>query len=256
MTRSRPLIALFLATSVFGGARAFADNGVTVNYEALKNLPSKQSAGHVRAPKLVPPALIGHARTAPAPRASVSANAPAGAGEAPPAAFEVHETLYNAADTAGEETLDAIFARALASRPPVEANPPAEAADTPVEVANAESEPEPVFVSWNRAETIGEVLFHANGVELGDIDRRSIPELDKLALRIGTNQTRVLLRAFGGSAGDDSHEAHRLALRRGLSVRKYLMLRGVPSICIDVNAMGGATDGGPADRVDVMAGSS
>jgi outer membrane protein OmpA-like peptidoglycan-associated protein len=63
---------------------------------------------------------------------------------------------------------------------------------------------------------------------------------------------RLLLQAFAGMPGDKSSEARRLSLKRALAVRQLLIDSGVPSDRIDVRAMGGITDGGQPDRVDVM----
>jgi len=62
---------------------------------------------------------------------------------------------------------------------------------------------------------------------------------------------RVELKAFGGAKGDKGSDAHRLALKRALSIRQVLIDDGVSPDRIDVQAMGGADDTGPADRVDV-----
>jgi outer membrane protein OmpA-like peptidoglycan-associated protein len=67
-----------------------------------------------------------------------------------------------------------------------------------------------------------------------------------------TKSTRLLLQAFAGTPGDKSSEARRLSLKRALAVRQLLIDSGVPSDRIDVRAMGGITDGGKPDRVDVM----
>ena len=42
------------------------------------------------------------------------------------------------------------------------------------------------------------------------------------------------------------------SLKRALSVRQLLIDSGVPSDRIDVRAMGGTTDAGKPDRVDIM----
>lgn len=63
---------------------------------------------------------------------------------------------------------------------------------------------------------------------------------------------RVQLDAFGGRPGDKSSEARRLALRRALGIRQLLIEAGVPASRIDVRAMGGITDHGAPDRVDVF----
>jgi len=62
---------------------------------------------------------------------------------------------------------------------------------------------------------------------------------------------RVELQAFGGSKGDKGSDARRLSLKRALSIRQVLIDDGVSADRIDVRAMGGADDTGPADRVDV-----
>jgi outer membrane protein OmpA-like peptidoglycan-associated protein len=63
--------------------------------------------------------------------------------------------------------------------------------------------------------------------------------------------SRIELQAFGGGKGDKSSDARRLSLKRALSIRQVLIEDGVSPDRIDVRAMGGADDSGPADRVDV-----
>jgi outer membrane protein OmpA-like peptidoglycan-associated protein len=67
-----------------------------------------------------------------------------------------------------------------------------------------------------------------------------------------TGARRVQLEAYGGTPGDKSSEARRLALKRALAVRQLLIDSGVPSNRIDVRALGGVDDKGPNDRVDVF----
>jgi len=62
---------------------------------------------------------------------------------------------------------------------------------------------------------------------------------------------RVELQAFGGIKGDKGSDARRLSLKRALSIRQVLIDDGVAADRIDVRAMGGTDDTGPADRVDV-----
>jgi len=62
----------------------------------------------------------------------------------------------------------------------------------------------------------------------------------------------IQLDAYGGAPGDKSSDARRLSLQRALSVRQLLIDDGVPSGRIDVRALGGSDDKGPADRVDVF----
>jgi outer membrane protein OmpA-like peptidoglycan-associated protein len=62
---------------------------------------------------------------------------------------------------------------------------------------------------------------------------------------------RVELQAFGGGKGDKGSDARRLSLKRALAIRQVLIDDGVSPDRIDVRAMGGVDDSGPADRVDV-----
>jgi outer membrane protein OmpA-like peptidoglycan-associated protein len=68
---------------------------------------------------------------------------------------------------------------------------------------------------------------------------------------MSTPDARVELQAFGGAKGDKGSDARRLSLKRALSIRQVLIDDGVSADRIDVRAMGGADDTGPADRVDV-----
>ncbi len=62
---------------------------------------------------------------------------------------------------------------------------------------------------------------------------------------------RVQLMAY--AAGEDltSSKARRISLSRALSVRSYLIEKGVRSTRIDVRALGDKSDGDPKNRVDV-----
>jgi outer membrane protein OmpA-like peptidoglycan-associated protein len=68
---------------------------------------------------------------------------------------------------------------------------------------------------------------------------------------IEAGASRIQIEAYGGPPGDKSSDARRLSLKRALAVRQLLIDDGVPSSRIDVRAMGGIDDKGPADRVDV-----
>ncbi|MEI9994989.1 MAG: hypothetical protein WDM91_10375 [Rhizomicrobium sp.] len=64
--------------------------------------------------------------------------------------------------------------------------------------------------------------------------------------------SKVQLEAYAGPRGDKSPDSRRLSIKRALVIRELLIEDGVPSEKIDVRAMAGADDGGPADRVDVF----
>ena len=74
----------------------------------------------------------------------------------------------------------------------------------------------------------------------------------EIANALEAGASRVQLEAYGGTPGDKSSDARRLALKRALAVRQLLIDNGVPSNRIDVRALGGADDKGPDDRVDVF----
>jgi len=73
-----------------------------------------------------------------------------------------------------------------------------------------------------------------------------------LTAALNAGAQHVQLNAYGGPRGDKSSDSHRLALKRALVIRELLIEDGVPAEKIDVRALGGADDGGPADRVDVF----
>ena len=69
--------------------------------------------------------------------------------------------------------------------------------------------------------------------------------------RMTSPGARIELQAFGGAKGDKGSDARRLSLKRALAIRQVLIEDGVSADRIDVRAMGGVDDTGPADRVDV-----
>ena len=97
-----------------------------------------------------------------------------------------------------------------------------------------------------------EIVFPEGAV---DPTPDTITDLRKLATDLTgalRGATRVQLEAFGGTPGDKSSDARRLSLKRALAVRALLIESGVPAERIDVRALGGITDGGTPDRVDVF----
>ena len=92
-----------------------------------------------------------------------------------------------------------------------------------------------------------------------DADAPAETSLDSIRLLAGQlnnaltrSQSRVELMAYGGPKGDKGSEARRLSLKRALAIRQVLIEDGVSPDRIDVRAMGGVDDTGPADRVDVF----
>jgi len=73
-----------------------------------------------------------------------------------------------------------------------------------------------------------------------------------IAIELMRHDDRIEIQAFAGTAGDVSSDARRLSLKRALNVRKFLVERGVLQSRIDVRALGGTRDSGPANRVDIL----
>ncbi len=65
---------------------------------------------------------------------------------------------------------------------------------------------------------------------------------------------RITVNAYAGGDAADPSRARRTSLSRALSVRSALMEAGIRSTRIDVRALGLAAGDGPADRVDILAG--
>ncbi len=82
----------------------------------------------------------------------------------------------------------------------------------------------------------------------GDAER----QLTRLASQLTETDSRLQLKAYASASGGTASAARRLSLSRALSVRSYLIEKGVRSTRIDVRALGLADDGGPEDRVDVL----
>jgi len=63
---------------------------------------------------------------------------------------------------------------------------------------------------------------------------------------------RLTIKAYAGPPRDVSSTARSLALRRALSVRQKLIGEGIVTDRIHVRALGGTSDSGPQDRVDIL----
>jgi outer membrane protein OmpA-like peptidoglycan-associated protein len=99
----------------------------------------------------------------------------------------------------------------------------------------------------------GAVLFDKGVSDPSAVQFNGVKVLaSDLASALESGASRIELEAFAGAPGDKSTDARRLSLKRALAVRQLLIDDGVPSNRIDVRAMGGVDDKGPADRVDVF----
>ncbi len=86
-----------------------------------------------------------------------------------------------------------------------------------------------------------------------DLPQSATTDLDALADKMAGDQNlKVQVLAYSSGTADAESQARRKALARGLEVRKYLIGKGVRSNRIDVRALGTKSEGGPADRVDIV----
>ena len=95
---------------------------------------------------------------------------------------------------------------------------------------------------------IARILFDPGSVA---ILGKARSELESIGQSLRYDRRRIELRAYAGEPGDKASDARRQSLRRGLAVHGYLIDLGIDKSRIDVRALGGVTDTGPADRVDV-----
>jgi outer membrane protein OmpA-like peptidoglycan-associated protein len=136
--------------------------------------------------------------------------------------------------------------------------PPAAAAPPPTRMARANPPPANITTPPGaEAETPGltkrsVILFAPQAADPAESALGAIKFLaGDLNAAMNTASARIQIQAYGGNRGDKGSDARRLSLKRALAVRQVLIDDGVPAERIDVRAMGGADDKGPADRVDV-----
>jgi outer membrane protein OmpA-like peptidoglycan-associated protein len=136
---------------------------------------------------------------------------------------------------------------------------PPPAAPPPTRMARANPPPANVTTPPGaEAETPGltkrsVILFAPQAADPADSALGAIKFLaGDLTAAMNTASARIQIQAYGGNRGDKGSDARRLSLKRALAVRQVLIDDGVPAERIDVRAMGGVDDKGPADRVDVF----
>lgn len=142
------------------------------------------------------------------------------------------------------------------SAPPVTATPsapPAPPAPAIAEAPKTEEKPaEPQLASAPAsapADGAAQVLFNADNTKLS-ADGQSV--LDGVIAKLEeSDKLRVQLMAYAAGENLSSSKARRISLSRALSVRSYLIEKGVRSTRIDVRALGDKADGDQKNRVDV-----
>ena len=83
-------------------------------------------------------------------------------------------------------------------------------------------------------------------------DQKSLLDSDIVARLKKSESSRLQIQAFASADKQEQSTARRLSLSRGLSVRSYLLEKGIPASRIDVRALGNNTLEPPIDRVDLI----
>ncbi len=137
--------------------------------------------------------------------------------------------------------------------PPMPAASAPPAAPAVEQEASAPAAPEPAEQASTSTATPADgpvqVVFNGDDTKLSADGQQALQSvLDKLAQN---ENARVQLMAY--AAGEDltSSKARRISLSRALSVRSFLIEKGVRSTRIDVRALGDKSEGEPRNRVDV-----
>ncbi len=85
-----------------------------------------------------------------------------------------------------------------------------------------------------------------------DIPPGTEPFFKKMVNQVKADKSlRLQLRGYAGSAEGSVSQARRVSLFRALSVRTYLMKRGIRSTRMDIRALGNKIEEGNPDRVDI-----
>lgn len=101
----------------------------------------------------------------------------------------------------------------------------------------------------NPADGVVKVIFNNDDTKLSADGQTALESvLEKLA---ASEKLRVQLMAYAAGSDLTSSKARRISLSRALSVRSYLIEKGVRSTRIDVRALGDKGEGEPKNRVDV-----
>lgn len=97
------------------------------------------------------------------------------------------------------------------------------------------------------------ILFDQNSSALSGDGSARLKDLSSgLNAALSGGADRVELIGYGGAPGDKSSDARRMSLKRALAIREALIVDGLPADRIDVRALGGVEDDGPANRVDIF----
>lgn len=204
---------------------------------------------------------IRHHAATPAPAADTTGSQPAASTEAPASAPETPAPVSTRSKTSrgtpGKAAVPFSFGDEVP--PPAEAGGGTEPAQSSLKTAVIPPHTaSPTHTSLHSDEHAGltkrgAVMFEKGATDPSPAQFNGVKLLaGDLTTALESGASRIQLEAYGGAPGDKSSDARRLSLKRALAVRQLLIDNGVPANRIDVRAMGGIDDKGPADRVDVF----
>ncbi|MBL25692.1 MAG: hypothetical protein CMM48_17555 [Rhodospirillaceae bacterium] len=137
--------------------------------------------------------------------------------------------------------------KAAKAAPPRITPPPSAKPAKPPQVASLPSGTPPAVASED-----GQKVTVNFATKATDIPPTAGPFLVNLIKKMKSDKSlRLQLKGYAGSVKGSPSQARRVSLFRALSVRTYLMKRGVRSTRMDVRALGNKVKGGKPDRVDI-----
>ena len=211
-----------------------------VRRRTVRKAPATQTASAEQAVAPKPPPEKPQAKPKPQPKAPSNATAAA----TPP------QSTYNPGFSAFDQGAAGLSLSPAPAAPPppaatrmAKANPPPANVTTPPTTGNetAGLSKRSVILFAPQAADPAESALGAIKFLAGDLNSA-----------MTSASSRIQIQAYGGNRGDKGSDARRLSLKRALAIRQVLIDDGVAAERIDVRAMGGVDDKGPADRVDVF----
>lgn len=212
-----------------------------VHRRTVRKAPATQTATAEQAPAVAPKRAAAPAKPKPQPKQVAAATPPS-------------QPVYNPGFGAFDQGAAGLSLSPAPTAPPPAAAPPAA-------TRMAKANPPPANVTAPPA-TGGEtpglskrsvILFAPQAADPAESALGAIKFLaGDLNAAMTSAASRIQIQAYGGNRGDKGSDARRLSLKRALAIRQVLIDDGVAAERIDVRAMGGVDDKGPADRVDVF----
>ena len=253
------LLALFVGAGALstGLAPAAAQSPLDTEYVRV-DLSVIDDGGIAASPNPLSPSPMSGSQLSLPPRITPVSTLHVAPSQPIPLVAPVAEAMPVMAAATTESAASATMAAAAPGPPPPAEPKIAEAPPAPpAEPKVAEAPPEPV------AAPIEQVALPVSGepgdairVKFGATESKMSAEFKEALAALAESvkdkpELRLQLMAYAGGADLSSSKARRLSLSRALSVRSFLIEKGVRSTRIDVRALGNKTTDEPVNRVDI-----